>query len=137
MLWRMAQAMMTFLAHLYWALWVFSMGDCPDLRKPGVEFCLGRVNKGLSVVVWIHENVADEVPCVPCQKEVPLPLNHRLHVGVFPNLGFMVGALPVCVAVQDQVFVISKNLNVMLSIRYIMIFFIYFSGIRIRILLSK
>ena len=63
---------------------------------------------------------------VPYQKEVQLPLNHRLHVGVFPNLGFMVGALPVCVAVQDQVFVISKNLNVMLSIRYIMIFFLFF-----------
>jgi hypothetical protein len=35
------------------------MGDCPDLRKPGVEFCLGRVNKGLSVGVWFHENIID------------------------------------------------------------------------------
>jgi hypothetical protein len=91
-------------------------GDRPDLREPGVEFRLGRVNKGLSVGVWFHENITDGVPRVPCHQEVPLPLNHRLHVGIFPNPGIVVGTLPVGVDVQDQVFVISNNLNVMVSI---------------------
>jgi hypothetical protein len=56
---------------------------------------------------------------------VPLPLNDSLHVGVFPNPCVVVGALPVGVDVQDQVFVISNNLKVMRSIRYHISFKIY------------
>ena len=36
-------------------------GDRPDLREQGVEFRLGRVDKGLPVGLWLHENVADGV----------------------------------------------------------------------------
>jgi hypothetical protein len=70
-------------------------------------------------------------PRVPCHQEVPLPLNHCLHAGIFPNPGIVVG---VGVDVQDQVFVISNNLGN--GFHMIYVFFLVIL-IRIQIMLPK
>jgi hypothetical protein len=85
---------------------------CPQPREPGVELSLPKVVESLSVAVGLHQHVADRVPRVPRDEELPLALEHALDHGVLPDPGVVVGALPVGDDVEDEVFVVADHLDV-------------------------
>jgi hypothetical protein len=85
--------------------------DSPQRGVFPVEAGLQGLTQGLCIPVGRDQIFTDWIGRVASKQILALPFNHSLHGRIVPNPCIVVAALPICIQVEDEPFVVANNLD--------------------------